>query len=142
MLIHGKCHCGNLSFALDWPAQAESIPARACDCTFCMRHGNVWTSHPQARLRIAIADPAALSRYAFATATADFLVCSRCGVVVCATSRIDERLYAVVNVNTFVDVEAGVLAPPSPSSLDAESTEQRLARRKRNWIADVALQTP
>lgn len=22
MLINGKCHCGNLSFALDWPGDA------------------------------------------------------------------------------------------------------------------------
>ena len=46
MLIEGRCHCGNIRFALDWQPDPETIPARACTCTFCTRHGGVWTSYP------------------------------------------------------------------------------------------------
>jgi hypothetical protein len=44
MLISGRCHCGNISFALDWRPEPSEIPARACICSFCAKHGGVWTS--------------------------------------------------------------------------------------------------
>ena len=46
MLISGGCHCGNISFALDWRPEPSEIPARACTCSFCAKHGGVWTSSP------------------------------------------------------------------------------------------------
>jgi hypothetical protein len=49
---------------------------------------------------------------------------------------IDGRLYAVVSVNAFEGVDP-VLLRRSPASFDGEGTDDRLARRKRNWIADV-----
>jgi len=136
MHIDGKCHCGNITFGLTWPDASPDIPARACDCTFCVKHGGVWTSHPNARLRIAVQDPAAVSMYEFGTKTARFHVCSRCGVVPVASCRLDGRLYAVVNVNTFVDVDSAMLRRAS-ASFGGEALGVRLERRARNWIADV-----
>ena len=52
------------------------------------------------------------------------------------SSRIDGRLYAVVNVNAFENVEP-VLLRRSPSTFDGENEQARLGRRRRNWIADV-----
>jgi hypothetical protein len=52
------------------------------------------------------------------------------------TSRIDDRLYAVVSVNAFEGVEPSLLRR-SPTTFDGENEGARLARRKRNWIADV-----
>src|SRR5438094_129248 len=46
MLIRGSCHCGNISFTLDWKPEPSEIPARACSCSFCTKHGGVWTSCP------------------------------------------------------------------------------------------------
>ncbi|HEX7111491.1 MAG TPA: hypothetical protein VF216_03535, partial [Mizugakiibacter sp.] len=60
-----------------------------------------------------------------------------CGVVPVATSRIDGRLYAVVNVNTFEGVDPSRLRR-SASTLDGESEAERLVRRQRNWIGSVA----
>src|SRR2546425_10393567 len=97
MLVHGKCHCGNISFSLTWER---------------------------------------VSRYSFGTRTAEFHTCARCGIVPVVTSRIDSRLYAVVSVNAFEDVDQSLLRR-APASFDGEGTESRLARRKRNWIADV-----
>ena len=136
MLINGRCHCGNIAFALTWRPEPASIPARACSCSFCTRHGAVWTACPDGSLQVAIADAARVSRYAFETRTADFLVCATCGVAPAATSRIDDRLYAVVNVNTFEGVAPALLAR-APAHFGAESESERLARRRRNWIGDV-----
>jgi hypothetical protein len=136
MLIHGSCHCGNIVFELRWEPDPERIPARACDCTFCTRHGGVWTAVPDAKLEVKIAQPALVSRYVFGTKTAEFHVCSRCGVVPVVTSTIDGRVYAVVNVNVF-DEAAAACVQRMPASFDGEEESARLARRKRNWIGNV-----
>ena len=137
-MIEGGCHCGNVRLALAWPADAARIPARACTCTFCRKHGATWTSHPQASLVLRIADPARVERYAFGTRTADFLVCTRCGVPVAATCRIDGRDYAVVNINTFEGVDPARF-DRSDSDVEGETVDDRLARRRSRWIADVRL---
>lgn len=136
MVLQGSCHCANLSFTLDWKPEPAEIPARACGCSFCVKHGGVWTGTQTAALRIAIADPALVSRYSFETRTAEFHVCARCGVVPLVTSRIDDHLYALVNVHTFQGVDPARLRH-TPVSFDGETEEARLARRKRNWIANV-----
>jgi hypothetical protein len=142
MLISGNCHCKNISFALDWVPEPSMIPARACTCSFCTKHGGVWTSCPTGSLKVTVDDPSQVSKYTFGTGTADFHVCSRCGVAPLVTSRIDGHLYAVVNVNAFDDVPPSMLERVS-ASFDGENEEARLARRKRNWIANVqVIRTP
>ena len=136
MRLSGGCHCGNIRFALLWEPDPVAIAARACTCSFCTRHGGVWTSYPDGMLDVSIADPALVSRYAFGTRTAEFHVCARCGVVPVVTSRVDDRTYAVVNVNAFEDVDRKLITT-SPLVLDDEPENKRLARRKRNWIATV-----
>jgi hypothetical protein len=136
MVIDGSCHCSNIIFALDWQANPAEIPARACGCSFCTKHGGVWTSAPGGALTITVKDQSLVSRYAFGTRTAEFHVCSRCGVVPVVTSEIEGRLYAVVNVNTFNGVDAALLRR-SPANFDGEGTDSRLARRARNWIGNV-----
>jgi hypothetical protein len=136
MLIRGRCHCGNISFALTWDPDPVEIPARACGCTFCSKHGGVWTSNPKGSLRVAVGDESHVSRYTFGTGTAEFHICSKCGVVPVVTSRIDGQLYAVVSVNAFEGIDPSRLRT-LPASFDEETEAIRLARRKRNWIADV-----
>jgi len=138
MLIDGRCHCGNVSFALTWEPDPIEIPARACDCSFCVKHGGVWTSNPRGSLEVRLEDPSLVSQYAFGTRTAQFHVCARCGVVPVVTSRIDDRLYAVASVNAFEGVAASLLRH-TPASFDGEGTDSRLERRKRNWIGDVRI---
>jgi hypothetical protein len=136
VLIHGRCHCGNISFSLTWEPEPAEIPARACTCSFCTKHGGVWTSDPGGALEVVVKDPSRVSKYAFGTRTADFQICARCGIVPVVTSRIDGRLYAVVSVNAFEGVDPALLRRAS-ASFDGEGEETRLARRKRNWIANV-----
>ena len=136
MRITGSCHCGNIGFALDWRPEPTEIPARACTCSFCIRHGGVWTACPDGSLRVAVREPQRVSNYTFETKTAEFHVCAICGVVPIATSRIEGRVYAVVNVNTFANVPAEMLRR-APVTFDNEAESERLARRQRNWIGDV-----
>ena len=136
MLISGRCHCGNIFFALDWRPEPSEIPARACTCSFCAKHGGVWTSCPTGSLTVSVKDRTRASEYAFGTKTAEFHVCTGCGVVPVVTSRIDGCLYAVVSVNAFENVEPALLRR-APATFEDESEQARLSRRKRNWIADV-----
>ena len=136
MRIDGRCHCGNITYELGWPDDAPEIPARACDCTFCEKHGGVWTSHPRASLRVSFQRESDVAAYEFGTRTAQFHVCSACGVVPVVTCRLDGSLYAVVNVNTLGNTNALPLRHAA-ASFEGEDTAARLARRTRNWIADV-----
>ncbi|TCV94554.1 hypothetical protein EC912_10337 [Luteibacter rhizovicinus] len=136
MLIHGKCHCGNISFSLTWEPDPAEIQARVCDCSFCTKHGGVWAANPDSSLKVVVEDSRLVSRYVFDTGTAEFHTCSRCGVVPVVTSLIDGQLFAVVSVNAFDDVDPTLLRRTS-GSFDGEAKESRLARRKRNWIGRV-----
>eukprot|EP01102_Stenamoeba_stenopodia_P001167 TRINITY_DN11012_c0_g1_i1.p1 TRINITY_DN11012_c0_g1~~TRINITY_DN11012_c0_g1_i1.p1 ORF type:complete len:260 (+),score=30.03 TRINITY_DN11012_c0_g1_i1:137-916(+) len=145
--IGGQCHCGNISFELLWGSSSPSasassssppteIHARACTCSFCLKHGGVWTSSPSGSLSISFKDSAKVSQYEFGTKTAQFHVCSCCGVVPVVTSTIEGKIYAVVNVHTFEGVDSSLLKS-APTSSEGESAQMRLDRRKRNWIGDV-----
>ena len=138
MHIDGTCHCGNIRLSIEWPDEPREIPARACGCSFCTKHGGVWTSNPRATLVASIADGAALSEYTFGTRTATFHVCARCGAVPFVSCEMDRRLYAVVNVNAFDDVDASRVRRAS-ANFEGEDVGARLARRQRNWIPDVRI---
>jgi len=136
MLICGSCHCGNIAFRLDWSPDPVEIPARACDCTFCVKHGGLWTSNPKGTLEVCLRDPSKVSKYAFGTKTANFHVCSGCGAVPLATCEIDGRTYAVVSVNAFDNVDPALLRR-NPVTYEGEQVDARLDRRRSRWIPSV-----
>ena len=70
--------------------------------------------------------------------TATFYVCSTCGAVPLVTSEIANHLYAVVNVNVLENVNESWLRRAA-ANFEGEGVESRLARRRRNWIADVQI---
>jgi hypothetical protein len=134
--IDGGCHCGNIRFAFFRPPWEGTLPARACGCSFCRKHNGAYTSHPQGRIEITIADPDRLERYRFGTRTADFLICRSCGVVPIVTSEIDGHLYAVVSVHAFEGIDPGTIEV-GPVDFDGEGTGDRLQRRTQSWIGEV-----
>ena len=136
MRITGSCHCANIRFTLDWQPEPAEIPARACGCSFCVKQGGVWTSCPTGHLRVEAGRPERIVHYEFGTKTARFHVCADCGIVPVVTSLIAGRLYAVVSVNAFDNVEATRLRR-TPASFDGEGEADRLTRRQRNWISTV-----
>ena len=72
MRIEGKCHCGNIRYAIEWPGDGTEITVRACGCTFCLKHGGSWTSHRDAELHGEVRNASLVSKYRFGTGTADF----------------------------------------------------------------------
>jgi len=138
--IDGKCHCGNIAYRLEWPETGKNIAVRACGCTFCTRHGGVYTSNPDAALSAWVADEDQVNKYVFGTKTAEFYICAGCGAVPFVTSTIDGKRYAVVNVNTFENVDPSEL-DASAADFEGESVAGRLERRQRNWIARVHIES-
>lgn len=134
--IDGSCHCGILRFVLDWTGPVHPLPARACGCSFCQKHGGVWTAHPDASLQLRVGDPALHRRYRFGSGTADFHLCGRCGGVPFVTSVIEDREFAVVNVRAFDRFDAGTLSIAA-ADFDGEEADVRLVRRKQRWIGQV-----
>lgn len=138
MEITGRCHCGRLSYEVVLPFGEDTIPVRRCSCSFCRRHGAVYTSHPEGTLNAVIRGNAVDAAYSFATGTAKFHVCPTCGVVPFVTSEIDGALCAVVNVNTFERIDPAAFVE-STGDFDGEDVVSRLARRRRTWIPFVKL---
>ena len=68
--------------------------------------------------------------------TAEFYMCSTCGVVPLVTSTIEANEYAVVNVNTFEGADKSHL-DSTVTDFDGENIGDRLQRRSQNWIPRV-----
>jgi hypothetical protein len=102
----------------------------------CTKHKAVWTSHPDARFNLQIADDSQVTLYRFGTKTADFHICLTCGVVPVATCMIEGIRYAVVNVNAFDDLDRSQLVETA-TDFEGETTAKRLARRRRNWTPEA-----
>lgn len=143
-LIRGGCHCHALSYELQWPAPVSrdeklTLPGRRCSCSFCTRIDGVWTSHPQAHLIITENPDHPAIRYRFGTGTADFLFCSVCGIMPLVTCENEGQVFAVVNIHTIDEEDLERIAlEVSETCFDAESTGDRLARRKQRWISSVS----
>ncbi len=134
--IQSSCHCGNIRVTFDRPDAGPTIPVRACACAFCRKHGGVWTSHPGGSFQLQVADASQVRQYRFGTKTADFHICTVCGVVPIVTCTIEGARYAVVNANAFEDVNRSHLAQ-APADFEGETTDNRLARRRRNWTPEA-----
>jgi len=118
---------------LETEQDPRELPLRACDCSFCRRHGARTTSDPAGRARIGIQDPSLVSRYVFGLRTAEMVLCARCGVYCAAVMREGDRAWAVLNVNVFRDSARVFDRPPHSMSYEGETPEERIARRRRLW---------
>lgn len=131
---HGSCHCGAIATHFESAKSIAELGARSCQCSFCRQHRASWTSDPAGLVEIEARTP--VSRYRFGTETADFLVCSRCGVVPAVVSEVDGRLLGVVRVDCLSDAEL-FLAQTAAMDLDGELLEARLDRRAQRWTPAV-----
>jgi hypothetical protein len=127
----GACHCRNIEIHLESDKTARELGLRTDSCAFCNKHHALYTSDPDGAVRITIREADLVTRYRFGTRTADFLLCKTCGVFVAAY--MPESALAVINVNAL-DARAEFLANElKVADFDAETLEQRLARRKARW---------
>ena len=127
----GSCHCRNVELRLESDRAPRELGLRADGCTFCSKHYALFTSDPSGELSIVVHDPSLLERYRFGTKTADFLLCRACGVFVAAM--MPDPAVAVINVNALEARAAFLENEPVLASLEGETLEQRLARRKARW---------
>lgn len=133
MSMHqGGCHCRKLRYRFETALILPQLPLRACQCTFCRRHGALSTSDPNGRVQFAIGEPQKLIRYRFGLKLADFLICGNCGIYVAALMTEGDKQWTVINANTL-DHGAQLKQAPTPMDYDGESDTQRLARRKSSW---------
>jgi hypothetical protein len=137
--LAGHCHCGAIRVELTTALAVDDLPLRACQCSFCRRHGGLTTSDPNGRLHIEAA-PGAANRYRFGLGITDFLLCAECGVYVAATMETDAGLTAVVNVRG-VDFPGFADRVPDPMNYDDESADGRVARRADRWMPAVFVET-
>ena len=137
--LRGSCHCGNVEFTLFTKKSSDELVPRRCSCTMCRRHGASYISDPDGRLVLRYDDPSLLSIYRFGHGTAQWVICSRCGVLTAVLCEMDDRLRAVVRVQSILD---RTFAPETSTDFDDESVSGRLERRAKTWIGTVEVSPP
>ena len=124
----GSCHCGAMSVEF---LSAKPFASRACGCSFCRKHQARVISDPEGRAIIRYDPGRKPLAYRFGMKTAEFLICSSCGVFLAAVTDVDGQLYAVLNLNTFDD--AGAATAAAPMDYEDENPAERAQRRQRSW---------
>jgi len=128
----GSCHCRAIGFVYRTFIEPEQWPIRACQCTFCQRHGGLSTSDPRGSLSFVEHLPATLNRYRFGRKITDFLICRECGTYIGATMQSGSNSFGIINVRTLQSVLER-LKEPQPMDYENEGTAERSARREKRW---------
>jgi len=137
--LPGSCHCGRLHVEFSTGQAPVSLVPRACDCSFCQKHGAAYISDPAGRLSISETDAGALREYRQGSNAAQFLICGHCGVLVAVIFRQGSRIYGAANAGCL-DGDVGIGAPvaASPQTL---SPDEKISRWLQMWVPDVVLAT-
>jgi hypothetical protein len=135
--VSGGCHCGNIRVELDLPRDPGAYAPRACDCSYCRKHGAAWVSDPQGALRLWVGDERCAGTYRQGSGVAELLLCRNCGVAVGALYRAEGRLYGVLNARVIDGgTSFGAEQPVSPQTLSAEDKTKRW---QEIWCANVSI---
>jgi hypothetical protein len=137
--VDGGCHCGNISLELELSRLPNTYSPRACDCTFCTKHGAAYISDPQGHLRIRVRQGEHSRMYRQGSGMAECLLCVNCGVLVGVLYRDRDNVYAAVNVKaTDRPTDFGAEQTVAPRTL-AES--DKVSRWKSLWFSKVIVDT-
>ena len=129
----GGCHCGAIKLQFETPLNPEELEVRACQSSFCIKHGSRAASDPAGRLTISVQDSSHLKRYRFGLETADYLLCASCGVYVAAVTSDDAEPRAVVSINVLDDRDR-FSSELRIVNFDSEDRAARIARRRKHWM--------
>jgi len=136
-LLRGSCHCGCLQVEFATRLSPSGINPRACDCSFCRKHGAAYISAPGGRLRIVASSATDLLTYRQGSEAARFQLCGRCGVLVAVTYAQADRLFGAVNAGCLdASIALGPRVAASPQLL---GPEQKIGRWLQLWVPDVEL---
>jgi hypothetical protein len=135
-VIRGSCHCGSIRFAFVSTIAAERLCPRACDCSFCQRHGASYISDPNGSLRLEVEKADALGTYRLGHGLAQFVFCRHCGVLVAVLFETEGRRFASLNSRCAQDARFGEPKSVSPQTL---SSDEKTERWRQVMIPDVEL---
>jgi hypothetical protein len=133
-VLKGGCHCGKVRVELATSLHPADLHPRACDCSFCTKHGAAYVSDPHGKLRVIGGET--LGEYRQGSGTAKMLLCRGCGVLVAAILEEDGRRYGTVNAQCIEGVAFGAAQTVSPQAL---VVDDKKARWTRLWTPDVEL---
>jgi hypothetical protein len=136
MIYHGACHCGVVHAAYETD---QPVRLRQDGCSFCSSRGVKSASDPEGRLQLTARKH--LTRYRFGHKTADFLICPECGTYVATHMESPHGSIGVINVVGLNITELKNL-PATLTSLEDETTEERLQRRIARWTPMILTETP
>ena len=128
----GSCHCAAIGFDFRTALAPAQWSIRACQCAFCRAHAALSCSDPDGTLAFVEHERGALARYRFGLKTADFLLCSRCGVYVGAVIDTPAGRFGIFNTRALRDPPTDLPAA-QPMVYDGEDAAARAARRTRRW---------
>lgn len=137
--LRGSCHCGRLHIEFFTDQDAANIVPRACDCSFCQKHGAAYISDPAGRMSIAEREANAMREYRQGSGAARFLLCGHCGVLAAVVFEHEARLYGVANAGCL-DGPTG-LADSVPASPQTLGPQEKVSRWVTLWVPDVVLAT-
>jgi hypothetical protein len=136
--LSGRCHCGRVHATLAITCAASDCSPRACDCSFCRKHGAAWVSDPKGALRVEARDASDLRRYRQGSDTADMLLCAHCGVLVSVVFAHRDGLFGAINAGCLDDAALGAAVVVSPQRLSAA---EKIERWRMLW-ARAAVSQP
>jgi hypothetical protein len=128
----GSCHCAAIGFTYRTSVEPEQWSIRACQCSFCRAHDALSTSDPAGQIAFTAARPDLLQKYRFGLKTADFLLCSACGVYIGAMIETASGAFGIVNVHALLEKPEN-LAATAPIVYDNEDVAGRVSRREDRW---------
>src|ERR1700726_3941915 len=124
----GGCHCGALGIIYRTDIDPMYWGLRHAGGSFWRRRGVVGRWGRAGNLSVDIQDPSKVGYYRFAHRTADFLICSECGVFVAAITDAAQGKRAVINARVLDGVSLD-WASVADVHFDDESPPQRAERR-------------
>ena len=129
----GGCHCGRLAYEARLTQPLSTYAPRACDCSFCRKHGAAWISDADGDLTLRVRGD--VVRYRQGSGQAEFIACPHCAVVVMVTAEVDGEGYGAINARTLdASGELAAERTASPQALDAG---QKVERWSQLWFARV-----
>jgi hypothetical protein len=121
----GGCHCGRVRVALKTARTAEELVPRACDCSFCRKHGAAWLSDPFGTLKVDAQETRGFHMYRQGSETADMLMCVRCGVLVAVVFEHDDGVFGAINAACLEGIALPASVAVSPQRLSAAEKIER-----------------
>ena len=127
----GTCHCDAIRGTLYATKPAAELQVRACQCSFCTRHGAMTVSDPAGKATFEI-ERAALAQYQFGTRTGTSLICARCGMYAGVILEDGGKIWSVLNARGLAIPE--LMGRTAEAVVyEGETPAQRIARRKAKW---------